>query len=121
MKLIVTFLCMGLIVFVATALVVIDLIIKLLPLIIIAVVALVGLRISHRRREPATALRTPSAAQCNVPDTAAFVSASQAADLHAARQPDIVNDERPRRYVSTYQQDHTVIDAEVISEDDHRG
>ena|SRR5437879_4866823 len=106
MRFIVTFLCMVLIVLVAAALVVIDLIIKLLPLIIIAVVALAALRISRRRRAPATALPTPPATPCNVPDTAAFVSASQAAERESA---------------GHYFGDAEVIDAEVICEDDHRG
>lgn len=105
MRFIVTFLCMGLIFLVTAALVVIDLISKLLPLIIIAVVALVALRISRRRCDPSTASPTPPAALCDVPDTAAFVSAAQAADRESA----------------DYFADAEVIDAEVICEDDHRG
>ncbi|PBA42276.1 hypothetical protein CKJ63_07480 [Mycobacterium avium] len=109
----------------ATALVVIDLIIKLAPLIIVTLGVVLALRIVHRHRHPAAPVPPPPAALSNVPDTAAFVYAAQTA--HAAgraHHAGVVN--RPPRYAGPQHPDRgvldaEVIDAEVISEDDHRG
>src|SRR6185437_5776213 len=102
MRSVVTVLCMGMIALVAAALVVIDMIIKLLPLLIW----------ERRRRRPAAA----PAAVWNVPDAAAFASAAKAAGMGTVAPG--------RRYPTAQSQDHPVIDvdvidAEVISEDDH--
>ena len=127
MRFIVALLGMGMLALTAAALVVVDMIIKLLPLLICALVALVAVRVWQRRRRGAAALSIAPPAQCNVPGAAALGWPSRSAGICISH-PSGVGKLVPmrRRYSAPYPLDPTVIDAEVIDaevvgEDDHRG
>lgn len=121
MRFLVTFLCMGMITTVAAALVFIDMIIKLLTMLVAVIVVVVALRVWKRLHRAAAA---PPAliVGWNVPDAAAFASASLAADIRAAGQGHAgVGMVTPmRRYNTAHPQEYNVIDAEVIDDEDHR-
>jgi hypothetical protein len=135
MRFLITLLCMGTVVMVAAVLVLIDVFIKLLPLLIAALVVVVAVRSWERRRHRAPAAAVAPSAVVNVPGEAAF----------AAQPPNTLDTMRshlatpPYRHAGVsvpgipdgwvmvpvwrgpvpHRQQYTVIDAEVISE--HRG
>jgi hypothetical protein len=122
---------------VAAVVVVIDLFMKLLPLLIPALLVVVAVRYWERRRRPTGAAVVAPTAVVEVPAAAAFGSHRpnnlDTMRSHLAGPPYRYAEARvdgiPDGWVmvpvwrgsATDQQQHTVIDAEVISEDDHRG
>jgi hypothetical protein len=137
MRFLITFLCMGTVVMVAAAVVVIEMFMKLLPLLIAALLVVVVVRYRERRRRPGPAAVVAAAAVANVPGAAAIVAPNPGAlntmpdhlTTPAYRQADVCASGLADGWVmvpvwrgpAPDRQQHTVIDAEVISEDDYRG
>ncbi len=117
MRVLLTLLCMAVIATAAAVLVVVDLLMRWLPLILIVGAVVVAVRLL-RRRHPDHRRAAWEAAVLNVPDSAAFAatSAPRAALRHHSTFPAAVNG-APR--------DHTrrpiVIEGSVIGHGGHRG
>ena len=126
MRFIFAVLCMGVIAIAATALVIIDLLVKLAPVLIVMVIAVVAHRIWRSRPSGTSAVRPVPVGE--VRSAAAFA---------AATRPHFAATQRPGRGTVPVHRhpaapgtgmgraviDADIIDAEVISidEDDHRG
>jgi hypothetical protein len=137
MRFLITFLCMGAVVMVTAVVVAIEVFMKLLPLLIAALLVVVAVRYRERRRRPGPAAVVAPPAGVYVPGAEAFGSLGpntiNTMPGHLAspayRQADVCVPGIPNgwmkvpvwRGIYPDQQQHTVIDAEMISEDDHRG
>jgi len=123
MRFILIYLCVGVIVAAAAALVALDMVIKLAPLTGAALLVGVALRISRRRRG-AAAPPVPGPGW-TVPPAAALGSPSPAPGIVTPWRPGVGNP-APWRYIAARRSDHRVGDAavmgaEVFGEDDRRG
>jgi hypothetical protein len=137
MRFLFALLCMGTVVVVAAVVVVIDVLMKLLPLLLVALLVVVAVRYRERRRRPGSAAVVPPSAVVNVPGVAAFVAPNRGTlntmRNHLAssghRYVDVCSPNLAEGWVmvpvwrgsAPHQQQHTIIDGEVIGEDDHRG
>jgi hypothetical protein len=137
MRFLFALLCMGTVVMVAAVVVVIDVLMKLLPLLICALLVVIAVRYLERRRRPGLATVTPSSAVIDAPRPTGFASPNPGTlntmRNHLAssghRYADVCSPSLADGWVMVpvwrgsglHQQQHNIIDAEVISEDDHRG
>jgi hypothetical protein len=137
MRFLITLLCMGAVVMAAVVFALVDVVMKLLPLLIAALVAVVAVRSWERRRHRAPATAGARSAVVNVPGEAAFAAhpptTLDTPRSHLAtgayRHAGVSVPDAPDGWVmvpvwrgsAPHRQQHTVIDAEVISEDEHRG
>jgi hypothetical protein len=118
MRFFITAVCMGVIGIVAGMLVIVDLIIKLMPLLAVAAVVLAGLRIWGRNRREDAAPR-PSAATWYLNEAAAFARVAHL-DGGSEGVPGPIRRHVPRDRCDDNVIDVEVIDAELIGGDEGR-
>lgn len=109
MRFLFTLLCMFVIGLAAAALVVVDLLMRSLPLVVLAAVVMAAVKVSRRRRHPHARAAMVSPSVVNVPDAAAFAAIRT---RQSDPTPALVGHAAPWR---------VVVDGTVIGEGSHRG